>query len=88
MPDASRSSTHAAARAGFYLRPATRGDWLLSLASFNLGIEAFQVLLVCALVPLMAFGARLAWSGAAARVASFAILAAGVGWFFGRVIAA
>jgi len=66
-------------------QPATRGDWLLSLASFNLGIEAFQVLLVCALVPLMAFAARFAWSGAAARVASFAVLAAGVGWLVSRV---
>ena len=66
-------------------QPGARGDWLLGLASFNLGIEVFQVLLVCALVPLLAFAARFAWSGTAARVASFAVLAAGVGWFVSRV---
>ncbi len=65
--------------------PASGAGWLLSLASFNLGIEVFQVLLVCALVPLLAFAARFAWSAAAARVASFAVLTAGVGWLVGRV---
>jgi hypothetical protein len=66
-------------------QPAARGDWLLNLASFNLGIEAFQLLLVCALVPAMAFAARFAWSGAAARASSFGVFAAGIGLLVGRV---
>jgi hypothetical protein len=66
-------------------QPATRDDWLLNLASFNLGIEAFQLALVGALVPAIAFAARFAWSAAAARVASFGVLAAGIGWFAARV---
>ncbi len=66
----------------------TQASWLVSLASFNLGIEAFQVLLVCILVPLLACAARYSWSGAAARLASCAVLVAGLGWFFTRTIVA
>jgi hypothetical protein len=62
------------------------GAWLVSLASFNLGIEAFQLLVVCTLVPLMAFAARRAWSGAVARIASMCVLTAGLGWFVARAV--
>ena len=61
-----------------------RGAWLVNLASFNLGIEVFQLLLVGALVPLLAFAARYAWSGAATRLASLAVMSAGLVWFVAR----
>ncbi len=64
---------------------ARNGAWLVNLASFNLGIEAFQLLLVCTLVPLTTLAARYAWSGSAARFGSLGVLAAGVGWFVARV---
>jgi hypothetical protein len=62
------------------------GAWLVNLASFNLGIEAFQLLLVCILVPTMALAMRYAWSGPATRFGSLAVLTAGLGWFFTRLI--
>lgn len=67
-------------------QPPSQRHWLVSLASFNLGIEAFQVLLVCAFVPLMRVAARASWSSAAHRGASLAVLVAGVGWFLSRTL--
>ena len=65
-------------------RAALPGVWLINLASFNLGIEAFQLLLICTLVPLMTRAARYSWSNAAARLASLGVLLAGIGWFVAR----
>ena len=65
-------------------RAALSGAWLINLASFNLGIETFQLLLICTLVPLMARAARYPWSSAAARLASLGVCSAGVGWFIVR----
>lgn len=62
------------------------GQWLVSLASFNLGIEVFQVLLVCLIVPLIRFAGRFAWFEGARQVASLSVLGAGLGWFFTRTI--
>jgi hypothetical protein len=59
--------------------------WLLELAAFNLGIEAFQLALVLLLVPLMRLGARLSWSLVARQAASLGVLAAGLGWFIVRL---
>lgn len=60
------------------------GAWLINLASFNLGIETFQLLLISALVPLMALAARYSWSATASRLASFGVFSAGIGWFVVR----
>ena len=60
------------------------GHWLINLASFNLGIEAFQVLLVVTFVPLLRLATRAPWSAPAHRVASVAVLIAGLVWFVGR----
>jgi hypothetical protein len=62
------------------------GHWLINLASFNLGIEVFQVLLVVAFVPLLRLAARAAWSAPAHRTASAAVLIAGLAWFVGRTL--
>jgi len=62
------------------------GQWLLSLASFNLGIEVFQVLLLCLIVPLIRFAGRFAWFQGARQVASLSVLGAGLGWFFTRTV--
>lgn len=59
--------------------------WLLDLAAFNLGIEAFQLALVLLLLPVLHLGARLSWSGLARQAASLGVLGAGLGWFFSRV---
>jgi HupE / UreJ protein len=61
--------------------------WLVSLASFNVGIEVFQIALVCALVPLMRVVERTSWSALAHRGAAVAVLTAGVSWFFVRALA-
>lgn len=68
--------------------PPTQGSWLVSLASFNLGIEAFQVALVCILFPLLRFASRSSWSIPAQRFASFAVVGAGFTWFFARTLGA
>lgn len=62
------------------------GQWLVSLASFNLGIEVFQVLLLCLIVPLIRFAGRFAWFEGARQVTSLSVLAAGLGWFFARTV--
>jgi hypothetical protein len=69
-------------------RTPLRGAWLVDLASFNLGIEAFQVLLVCTLVPVMSRAARYSWWDTASRLASLGVFLAGVTWFVARAGAA
>jgi HupE / UreJ protein len=69
-------------------RGSLRGAWLVNLASFNLGIESFQVLLIVVVAPLIALSTRYAWSTVAMRVASFAVFAAGLGWFVARTVSA
>lgn len=61
-------------------------EWLLNLLSFNLGIEAFQLLMIAVLVPAAWLFRGRSWSGAAARAASCGILLAGLGWFFARAL--
>jgi len=62
------------------------GDgWLVNLAAFNLGIEAFQLGLILALLPLLRMTAGFAWSAAARNAASLAVMGAGMGWFFSRI---
>ena len=63
------------------------GRWLLSLASFNLGIEVFQVLVIVLTVPLLRWIARFPWSVYARQVASLSIFGAGIGWFTVRTLA-
>lgn len=61
---------------------------LINLASFNLGIEVFQVVLVVMLVPLVRVVARASWSNGAHRAASAAVIMAGTVWFADRVLPA
>lgn len=60
-------------------------DWLLNLAAFNIGIEAFQLLLVIVLVPILAWIARRPWSVSVFNTLSFLVMIAGLGWFFSRI---
>ncbi len=60
--------------------------WLLGLAAFNLGIESFQVALLCVVVPLLRYGARLRWAPLARRGAAHGVLWAGLTWFALRVV--
>ena len=59
--------------------------WLFGLAAFNLGIECFQVALLCVVVPLLRYGARLRWAPLARRGAAHGVLWAGLSWFALRV---
>lgn len=59
--------------------------WLWSLLAFNLGIESFQVALLCVLVPTMAWIAQRSWATRARRGASHAVLWSGLAWFALRV---
>jgi hypothetical protein len=56
-------------------------DWLIALASFNLGIEAFQVVAVCLAYPLLRFTDRFSWSGSLRRLLAFGVMSAGLVWF-------
>jgi hypothetical protein len=58
--------------------------WLVSLFSFNLGIEAFQLLAVCLAYPLLRFMERHRWSIMARRLLSFSVMSAGLGWLVAR----
>lgn len=58
---------------------------LLSLASFNLGIEAFQVFLVALAFPLLAYCAPRAWFAGAERAAAAGLLLCGLGVFLLRL---
>ena len=60
-------------------------DWLLNLAAFNLGIEAFQLVLVLLLVPMLGWITRHAWSDKVLNTLSFFVMSAGLGWFFSRI---
>lgn len=61
-------------------------EWLLNLLSFNLGIEAFQLLMIAVLLPAAWLLRGRSWSGAGARTVSCAILLAGLGWFLARTL--
>ena len=64
--------------------PTGGAPWLLDLAAFNLGIEAFQVLLVCATAPLLAYVRERSWGMHTHTALSSLVLAAGLGWFASR----
>ena len=55
--------------------------WLWGLAAFNLGIEGFQVLLLCAVVPLARWASRWSFAPFARRGAAHGVLWAGLAWF-------
>ena len=64
------------------------GDsWLVALASFNLGIEAFQLLVVVAAWPLLKSLDRYEWSAGLRKLLSFIVLSAGLGWVAVRAAA-
>jgi HupE / UreJ protein len=68
-------------------QPLAGNHWLLSLLSFNLGIEAFQLLLVALIVPVLRLAGSHPWFRTAHQAASFGVLSAGVVWFLLRTIA-
>jgi hypothetical protein len=55
--------------------------------SFNLGIEAGQIVIVGALWPLFWWINRQSWAGRVRIGLSIVILAFGAGWFFERIFA-
>jgi len=59
--------------------------WLVALASFNVGIEAFQLLLVLLVWPLLAAIEKAKWSRTARRLLSGVVLIAGLVWMGARV---
>jgi hypothetical protein len=59
--------------------------WLVALASFNLGIEAFQLLVVALLWPLLQGADRLSWASALRKALALGVSAAGVAWMAARV---
>ena len=59
--------------------------WLWGLAAFNLGIESFQVLLLCAVVPAARWASRGSWAPFARRSAAHGVMWAGLGWFVWRI---
>lgn len=61
------------------------GNWLLNIASFNLGIETLQLLLVSLAFPLLRFSERFAWAHRAEMTASLGVMAAGLGWLVVRL---
>lgn len=58
---------------------------LLSLASFNLGIETLQVALVLLVVPVLRWCAGAAWYAPAQRAAAACLAVSGVGVFLARL---
>ena len=60
-------------------------DWLFNLAAFNLGIEAFQLILVMMLVPILGWISRQNRAEQVLRTLSFIVMIAGLGWFFSRI---
>lgn len=61
--------------------------WLVALAAFNLGIEAFQLALVVVAWPLLTRIDPFAWSGWLRRLLSAIVLAAGLVWTIARAAA-
>ena len=59
--------------------------WLWGLAAFNLGIESFQFLLLCAVAPLAHWASHWSHAALARRGAACAVLGAGLGWFVLRI---
>jgi hypothetical protein len=59
--------------------------WLLSIAAFNLGVEVFQLLLVCTVVPLLRLVARQPWGRKAHQSAAIALLGTGLSVFVVRL---
>jgi hypothetical protein len=59
--------------------------FLLSLASFNLGIEAFQVFLIALAFPLLALCATRNWFAGAERTAAAGLMLSGLGVFLLRL---
>ena len=59
-------------------------DWLVALASFNLGIEAFQLLLVVALWPPLQGTDRWSWAPLLRKALALVVLGAGLAWVVAR----
>jgi hypothetical protein len=66
-------------------RSGSGGNWLLNLASFNLGIETLQLLLVSLAFPLLRYSERFAWAHRAEMTAALVVMAAGLGWLILRL---
>ncbi|TDF98653.1 HupE/UreJ family protein [Paenibacillus piri] len=60
-------------------------DALLSLASFNIGVECGQALIIVLLFPLLAYVRRFRWSGLLKGTITVGILGFGLIWYFQRM---
>lgn len=62
------------------------GSALLSLASFNIGVESGQALIICLLFPIIAYVRRYKWSGMLQGITTAGILGFGLIWYFERLL--
>jgi hypothetical protein len=62
-----------------------RGNLVLALVGFNLGVEAGQALVVALLLPVLAWMRGRTWEPAVVRTASLAVAVVGLAWFVERV---
>lgn len=58
--------------------------WIL--ASFNLGIEAFQIALILLLIPVLRALANFSWASRARQFTALGVTGAGMGWFALRAL--
>lgn len=65
---------------------ADSAGWLVALASFNLGIEAFQLALVAAVAPVLIGLRRYRWEHRLRRIGGALVMSAGLCWFFARAL--
>lgn len=62
------------------------GKLVVSLASFNLGIEVFQILLILLVAPVLQALATFSWGSRARQFAALGVTGAGMGWFAVRAL--
>ncbi|NJD06923.1 MAG: HupE/UreJ family protein [Methylococcaceae bacterium] len=59
--------------------------WISDLAAFNLGIESLQLVVAGIAFALLERSRQQPWAGPATATASFAVMAAGMGWLAVRI---
>lgn len=72
--------------AGALLQSLPENQLLLSIASFNAGIETIQLMLIVLFVPLVYWASKFAWGRPVQYAASLAVFASGFGWFITRTL--
>lgn len=72
--------------AGALMQSLPKNYLLLSVASFNAGIETIQLMLVVLFVPLVYWVSKFSWGRPMQYAASLAVFASGFGWFITRTL--